>query len=249
MLSMELAALFLGGGLLAGFIDAIAGGGGLITLPLLALALGTGVHAIGTNKINGTIGALAALIVYARKGHLDWRSALSFTAAIGCGSLLGSFLAPLLSPAVIRGMIIGLCPVLLFVIWRKDGWVRAEAAAKAGPPHWLAILGTGLAVGVYDGAFGPGGGTFMLLGLVLVAQLPLLPALAASKLANATSAGVGLASYGLRGYIHWAEGATMATGMLVGAWLGAQLASRFSARIVRPLLAVVVTLLLIRLLL
>jgi uncharacterized membrane protein YfcA len=203
--------IYLIGGILAGFIDSIAGGGGLITLPLLALTLGPGIDAIATNKINGTVGALMALIVYARRGHLDWRSGALFTTMIVCGSFLGSLGAPFFSPDIFRFLILAICPVLLVVIWQKDRWLQTQPE-NAEVKAWLVAF-VGLGCGLYDGAFGPGGGTFMLLSLTLVAKLPLLVALAASKLANTASASVGLVSYGLRGYIHWWYGASMATGL------------------------------------
>src|SRR4051812_41236315 len=86
-------------GLIAGFIDAIAGGGGLITLPAISLVVGAGVTAVGTNKIAGAAAALIALLVYARHGHVDWKNSLVFAAMAGLGALVGSRLAPLIPQA------------------------------------------------------------------------------------------------------------------------------------------------------
>ena len=103
----------------------------------------------------------------------------------------------------------------------------------------------GIAVGFYDGFFGPGGGTFMLLGLLWGVRLPLLEALLLSKLANTVSAGVSLVSYGIQGYVHPRYGIVMAIGMTVGGFMGAQLASKRAEKVVRPVLALVVVLLLV----
>lgn len=245
--------LFVAGGAVAGFIDSIAGGGGLITLPLLSLSLGAGVEAIATNKIVGVVGALTALLVYVRQGHMRWREGVFFVASVALGSLLGSFLLPLVPRFWIRWIILAACPPILFTVWRREQWA---AAARRETAHTFASPGrrvlvsfiSALGCGIYDGAFGPGGGTFMFLSLVFFVRLPLLPALAISKLANTFSAGTSLLSYASRGFVHWDTGALVAGGMFLGALLGARLASRKAERVIRPMLAVAVLLLVLRLL-
>jgi uncharacterized membrane protein YfcA len=234
------------GGLVAGFMDSIAGGGGLITLPILSLVLEPGAHAIGTNKIVGTTGALIALIVYARRSKLKWREGLRFVLSVGVGSSMGAQLTPILPAEFFRWFLIFIAPVVLYFVWGKDRWVHTESATQAPTQGWKLLL-VGLACGFYDGAFGPGGGTFMLLGLLVVVRLPLMDALAVSKLANTLSAGVSWATYGSKGYVHLPEGFTMAIGMGVGAWIGSQLASRRAAQIVRPTMLVAVSLLILKL--
>jgi uncharacterized protein len=238
-------------GLLAGFIDSIAGGGGLITLPALSLVLTAGPHAIGTNKVVGSLAALVALVVYSRGGHFDWRRSFSFAAWVGLGSLGGSLVARSLPLEVFRWLLFGTCPIILWVVWRKDFWVAREEVVH---PHLRVhamlepgIILSGLACGFYDGVWGPGGGTFMFLALLFVARLPLLTALAASKLANTCSAGVALVSYAQGGYVHWMTGLPMAIGVSVGALIGATHANRRAADAVRPALVGVVALLLARL--
>lgn len=249
-LSLDLIALFLIGGTIAGFIDSIAGGGGLITLPLLSIVLGPGVQAIASNKIVGTAGALAALVVYARKGGLDWRRGLSFCLCISAGSYLGSLASPLIPAEWMRWLLIGACPVLLYVVWRKDRWIHRHEIFQE-PRHFRSLLNpsiiaSGLACGFYDGAFGPGGGTLMLLSLLLFAHLPIFPALAISKLANTISAFTSLLSYAHAGYVHWSVGGLLALGMLSGAVLGSRLNLRKADTILRPVLGLAVALLMAR---
>lgn len=245
--------LLIFGGALAGFIDSIAGGGGLITIPILSLRLGgTGPTVIGTNKIVGAAAALVALLVYLRAGHVDWRKTLHFTLWIGIGSLSGSFVSPHLPKEVFRWLLLLTCPLILWVIWKRQLWV--ERAARERRPDRAAILEemplalSGLACGFYDGVWGPGGGTFMFLSLLFFARLPILTALAASKFANTVSALTALAGYASQGHVRILPGAMMAAGISVGSFIGARHASRNAAKIIRPILVIVVLLLVGRLL-
>ncbi|OFZ16119.1 MAG: hypothetical protein A2X86_13620 [Bdellovibrionales bacterium GWA2_49_15] len=231
-------------GLVAGFIDSIAGGGGLITLPVLSLYLMPGPHSIGTNKIVGTVGALTALIIYARKGHLQLGKGMSFVLLVGAGSFLGSSCAPYLPVDYFKILLIILCPLLLLVVWNKDKFIHEDLEHKITP--WI-FISTGILSGFYDGFFGPAGGTFMLLGLLYAVKLPLFVALAISKLANTLSAGVALATYASGGFVHWKVGLLMTAGMAVGAFFGAHLANKKANQIVKPVLTLIVCLLIVKL--
>jgi uncharacterized membrane protein YfcA len=111
-----------------------------------------------------------------------------------------------------------------------------------------AVVLSGLACGFYDGVWGPGSGTFMFLSLLFVAKLPLLPSLAAAKLANSASAITSLVSYAAAGHVHTHQGVVMAVGTIAGGYMGARQASASAARVVRPVLAIVVLLLMVKLL-
>jgi len=230
-------------GIIAGAIDSIAGGGGLITLPVLSTFLEAGPHAIGTNKIVGTTGALIAFLVYLRKQPLNLERGLSFVLSVGVGALFGSLSSPHLPKNYFRFLLIAACPLVLWVVWNKQLFV-SEARAQ-GEKSLRKIILVGTAVGFYDGFFGPGGGTFMLIGLISGAKLALFEALMLSKLANTLSAGVSLVSYGFQGYVHVWNGVVMACGMTAGAFLGARLASKKAETVVRPVLLLVVGLLLV----
>jgi uncharacterized membrane protein YfcA len=132
---------------------------------------------------------------------------------------------------------------VLWVIWNKQAFLSdLKDHAKRSP---LALILAGAAVGFYDGFFGPGGGTFMLIGLIWGVRLPLFEALMLSKLANTLSAGVSLISYGIQGFVHPKFGIIMAIGMVSGGYMGARLASKRAEKVVQPVLVLVVSLLMV----
>ena len=232
-------------GLITGLVDSVVGGGGLISLPTLSIAISPGAHAIGTNKIVGSIGALIALIVYARNGHLKWKEGLSFCLVCASGSFLGSSMAPYVSKDFFRYLMLVMCPIILYIVWNRDRFFKErEIFVK---PHYSLFFLSAFGSGFYDGFFGPGGGTFMFLSLFLGTGYPLLPSIALSKMANTFSATTALITYAHNGYVHWREGLIMAIGMMAGSFIGATYASKNVTKIIRPMLTFVVVLLMLKL--
>jgi uncharacterized membrane protein YfcA len=232
-------------GFLTGLIDSVVGGGGLISLPTLSIAIAPGPHAIGTNKIVGATGALMALIVYARKGHLKWRDGLAFCTVCATGSFAGSSLAPYVSKEFFRYLMIVMCPIILYIVWNREKFF--EPKENFIKPHPVLFFAAAFGSGFYDGFFGPGGGTFMFLGLFLGTGYPLLASIAISKMANTFSATTALVTFAHNGFVHWAEGSFMALGMMVGSFLGASYATKNITRIIRPMLSGIVLMLMIKL--
>ena len=171
-----------------------------------------------------------------------------FTLTLAIGALIGSRLVLMIPVAAFPWLLALTCPVLLYVVWQKELWLPQDDTVPAAAPRPFApaVVASGLACGIYDGAFGPGAGTFMFLSLLFFAHLPLLTSLAAAKLANTASALVALASYAESGNVNWRLGAVAAAGAIVGGYFGARQASEKMARIVRPALVVVVVLLILR---
>ena len=232
-------------GFLTGLIDSVVGGGGLISLPTLSIAIAPGAHAIGTNKIVGVVGACIALIVYARKGHLRWKEGLAFCIVCACGSFVGSSLAPHVSKEFFRYLMIFMCPVILWIVFNREKFFKERE--NFTKPHPVLFFMSAIFSGFYDGFFGPGGGTFMFLSLFLGTGYPMLTAIAISKLANTFSAGTALVTYSINGFVHWYEGLIMAVGMAFGSYIGASYATKAAAKIVRPMLIFIVLLLMIKL--
>ncbi|OYW48419.1 MAG: hypothetical protein B7Z10_10520 [Rhodobacterales bacterium 32-66-7] len=221
----------------AGVVDSIAGGGGLISMPALLLAGASPVEALATNKLQGTFGSGTALIAYARAGQVrpgeQWGMAV-IAALAGAGGALAASLIPVevlrwTMPVVLIGV------ALFFAL--KPGLTDAPRAARMRP----AVFGLTLvpAIGAYDGIFGPGAGSFYMLGFVLLAGYGLLKATAHTKMLNFASNLGSLLIFVAAGDIWWLVGLAMAAAQSTGAALGARLAVRVGAGLIKPLLVVV----------
>ncbi len=240
---------------LAGIIDSIAGGGGLITVPTLNLLLHEPALTIGTNKILGVTSASIALFIYYRGGHLKVRKCLPTFLGIFIGTVFGALTAPYLPPDLFRWALLLFSPVIVFLLLRKEDLIpKSTAFAPEGREHqaenpdrhlYLQLI-CGLACGFYDGVFGPGGGTFMLLSLLWILKLPLMQAIAVSKLSNSLSAGGSLLTYSATGHVDYKVGLWFAIFIGIGSTLGATFASQNAQKVVKPLLLFVVGLLWLR---
>ncbi len=233
-------------GFLTGLVDSVVGGGGLISLPFLSSQLGAGAYAIGTNKILGTTGALAALIIYTRKGHLLFKEGLLFCLFCAVGSFLGSKATPFIPAIFFKYFMMAMCPVILYIIWNNEKFTSENQLAKKHSIYLIFLAG--ILSGFYDGFFGPGGGTFMFLSIFFLANFPLLTSIAISKMANTFSAGTALVTYATSGFVNWKLGLIMAIGMLFGSFIGASYTTKNSKKVIKPVLIIVVVLLFINLL-
>jgi uncharacterized protein len=225
-------------GLAAGFIDSIVGGGGLISVPLLSILIGPGAFAIGTNKVAAVCASAFALFVYMRGGHVAFRGNLIFALLTGMGAGVGALFAPWIPPSLYKWILLLIGPVILWVVFRKDIWVKREIAHDPGhdsPPSMTLLWGAGFTCGFYDGLAGPGGGTFMFLSLFLVARTPLLAAMATAKLANLASASVSLVTFASTGHVLWGKALWLAVGISLGAITGALIVTRHPNRHAAPL--------------
>ena len=222
---------------LGGTVDAIAGGGGIITVPAL-LAVGLPPHAaLATNKGQSVWGSAAAIVRYARSGLLDWRAArLSFPLAVA-GGTAGAFLVLQLSPGVLRPLVL----VLLVVAAILVALIRVPEAAEERPRRRpAAILGAiALVVGFYDGFFGPGTGTFLIAGYVALLGISLAHASADAKVVNGASNFAALVVFASRGAVVWSVAAPMLLAQVAGGWTGAHLAIRGGNRFIRLVVVLV----------
>jgi hypothetical protein len=245
-IATELALLLILAAFLAGVVDSIAGGGGLITMPALLLAGAAPVEALATNKLQGTFGAGTAMLTYARAGQvrpLDQLGMAAISALAGAG---GALVAHLIPDQVLRVIM----PVVLIAVAAffalKPGLTDDARAARISPPVFAATVVP--LVAAYDGFFGPGTGSFFMLGFVLLAGYGILKATAHTKMLNFASNLGSLLVFIPTGATWWAVGLAMAAAQVAGASLGARLAMRVGAGLIKPLLVIVSTAMALRLL-
>jgi uncharacterized membrane protein YfcA len=224
-------------GLVAGFVDAIAGGGGLLTLPALALAGLDPVAAVATNKLGGVFGSGSATLAFARAGEIDART----MAEPALAALLGSIVGALALPYAPRQALAAALPLVLVVVALYFAFAPAmdERLSKARLTPRAYALTLAPAIGFYDGVFGPGAGSFYMIGFLALAGFGLIGAIASARIANFGSNLGSLAVYALAGHILLAPGLAIGAGQFLGARLGARSAMRAGARLARPLIVVV----------
>jgi len=232
-------------GLSAGFVDSIAGGGGLITLPVL-LSIGLPPQiALGTNKLQGTFGTLSASYNYIRKGEADLKQSGSGILFTFIGAAFGSFTVQLLDPGFIRHLV----PVLLFLVLAytifspRLGYENQEP--KMSSSLFFIIFGLGL--GFYDGFFGPGTGSFWTAGLCVLLGFNMTKSAGVTKIMNFTSNIVAFSLFIMGGNVSWTTGFCMAAGQIIGARIGSDMAIKKGAKFIRPIFMTVVALTIIRL--
>jgi len=228
--------LALSAGVAAGLVDAIAGGGGMITVPTL-LALGLPPHlALGTNKLQSTFGSATAALRYRGQGLVRVRAVWFGVLMTALGAAVGTLAVQVLDAQVLRRIV----PALLCLVFVYFLLPPRTHAQHARLPHYLFYSICGLAIGFYDGFFGPGTGSFWALALVSLAGTPLLQATAITKVMNCTSNAVALLVFMRGGNVVWGLGLVMGAGQICGAWLGTHLALRRGARFIRVVLLLVV---------
>ena len=223
-------------GFASGFVDAIAGGGGLLTVPALVLAGLDPVAAVATNKLSGVFGTGSATLAFARAGKIEANMAPAALAAC-IGAVLGALALPYAPRAVLSlALPFVLIAVALYFAF-SPSLGEGQRRQRVAPTVYVSTLAP--AIGFYDGVFGPGAGSFYLIALVALVGLSLIPAMAAGRLSNFGSNVGSLFVYALAGHIAVPAGLAMGVGAFLGARLGAGSAIRAGAKLVRPLIIVV----------
>ncbi len=243
----ELDALLVAVALVAGLVDAIAGGGGLLTVPALLWSGLPPVEALATNKLQASFGSFIATVNFVRQGAVDPRRARLTVACTFVGASVGALLVQVLSPELLERVI----PVLLigFALYFLFSPRVADVDSHRRISDGAFALSIGTTVGFYDGFFGPGTGTFFAAAYILLLGYNLRRATAHTKLMNFTSNIASLAWFTIGGYVVWKTGFIMAVGQFIGAWTGSHLVLRHGGWVVRPPLVVVTLLISLRLLL
>ena len=225
---------------IAGFVDSIAGGGGLISLPAYLIS-GLPVHTcIATNKLSSSMGTTVATVKYACSGYIHWRLAVFCAAASLLGAALGANIALLISDRAFRLLMLVILPLTaLYVLRRKD--LFSDKNRNLLPFGRTVLLSCAIAfvLGMYDGFYGPGTGTFLILLLTRFAHMELRQANGITKVINLSSNLSSLAVYLLSGQVLFPLGLCAGAFSVLGNYLGSRCFTRRGASIARPIILLV----------
>jgi uncharacterized membrane protein YfcA len=220
----------------AGFVDSIAGGGGLIVVPALLFAGVPPVSALGTNKLQSVFGTGVALRNYWRSGLVEWRPNRLTALLVFFGAVAGALVVQSIHAEFLNLIVPLLLVAAALYVLLSPRMTDEDAQHRVTATGYAPI---GAAVGFYDGFFGPGAGTFYTTTLVALRGYGLTRATALTKLINLTSAVGSLILFALGGHLLWLLGLCMAAGAMAGGWIGSHSALKFGARLIRPLLVTI----------
>jgi len=232
-------------GAVAGFVDAIAGGGGMLSLPALLSAGVPPVAALATNKMQSVVGTTMATLTFWRRGFIAVRALLPAVALTYAGSLIGALIVKQIDVSLLNVavpvMLVGIALYFLFAPNLSD----ADRAARLPFARFVPLLG--LLIGFYDGIFGPGTGSFFTIGFVMLFGFGLTRAAGSTKLLNLTSNLAALTIFIPSGDVVWPAAIVMACGQLIGGYAGAHTGIKYGAKIIRPLVVTVSIIMALRL--
>ncbi len=236
---------------LAGFIDSIAGGGGLISLPAFLLA-GVPAHtALGTNKLSSSMGTTISTVRFIKQGYLKRKELIklaiisSITAIFG--STMGSNIALVVSEQIIENFLIVVLPVVAFYVLRnKNMGEHASGVETFTKVQYIAAISAAFFIGCYDGFYGPGTGTFLILVLTGIAQLKMKEAATLTKVINLSSNYAALTVFIINGTINYQMGIVAGLFCTAGHYLGSGMVVSNGKKIVRPVILLVIGILFVK---
>jgi len=233
-------------GMLAGFVDAVAGGGGLVAIPALLFAGLPPVAALATNKFQGVCGTAMAALTYWRRGFVDLRVLVPALALTLAGSLTGALIVKKIDTSLLTAAVpVALIAIALYFLFAPN-LSDKDKTARLSFARFVPLMG--MVLGFYDGIFGPGTGSFMTIGFVTLFGLGLTRATGHTKVLNLVSNLAALLVFIPSGDVVWPAAIVMALGQLAGGYLGARTGIKFGAKLIRPLVVVVTIALALKLL-
>lgn len=236
---------------LAGLVDSIAGGGGLIALPAYLIA-GVPAHvALGTNKLSSAMGTTVSTARLAKHGFLKGKLLMAACASVAAliGSTLGAHLALMVPESVIKHMMVVVLPVVAFYVLRNKDMGDNDKTGTVPPGKVYAIcIGAAFFVGGYDGFYGPGTGTFLILILTGAARLDIRSASAQTKVINLSSNVAALVTFIITGNVYYPLGLVSGVCSIAGHYIGAGMVAHDGHKVVRPVVLLVLGILFIKIL-
>ena len=232
---------------IAGFVDSIAGGGGLISLPAYLIS-GLPVHTcIATNKLSSSMGTTVATAKYALSGYIDWHLGVFCAAASLIGASLGANIALLISESMFRILMLIILPLTALYVLRKKDLFSGENRRQLSFWHSVALSSViAFGLGLYDGFYGPGTGTFLILLLTRFAHMDLHRANGITKVINLSSNIASLAVYLINGQVLMLLGLCAGVFSILGNYLGSRCFTKKGAAIARPIILLVLCVFFVR---
>ena len=234
---------------LAGLVDAIGGGGGLISLPAYLLA-GVPVHqAIATNKLSSACGTALTTVRFIKEGLVNWKIAIPTIVCAMLGSSLVASLSIRVPESTMELVLLIVLPVVAFVVLNpKIFHDNAECEILLDKKLWITAVTSSFLVGMYDGFYGPGTGTFLIIAFTVFAKLDIRTANAQAKVINLTTNITSLTIFLLNGQAVIPLGLAAAVCNMAGNYIGANLALTRGSKITRPVILLVLGLLFLKVL-
>jgi len=231
----------------AGLVDAIAGGGGLIQLPALLIGLpqASTVEVLGTNKVASIFGTSASALTYRKRVKTDATFLATMALPAFFGSVLGALSASLIPTQSMRPIVFVLLVAVAVYTWRKPNLGSIEVLRHQKVKRFQISAAAGLVIGFYDGIFGPGTGSFLMLTLIYLG-FAFLSASAIAKVVNVSTNLGAIMVFGLHGAILWQVALVLAMANIIGGLLGARLAIRGGSTLIRKVFLFVTIALIIK---
>lgn len=236
--------------LVAGFVDSVAGGGGLISLPAYMIAGFPTHYALGTNKLSSGMGTALATYRYAKNKYIDWQQALSCSVLALIGSTTGVRLALLIEDGAFKIVMLVILPLTAIYIMRPKTFSDSDKKPFSRKRTILISMLVALIVGVYDGFYGPGAGSFLILAMTGIARMKLSNANGVAKVINLTTDLTSVATYFIKGgKVSFLIGIVGGLFCLIGSYIGTKFFDKKGAKSVKPIMIVVLVIFFVKILL
>ena len=234
---------------LAGLVDAIGGGGGLISLPAYLLA-GLPMHnTIATNKLSSTCGTALTTIRFIRQGLVNWKISLPSIVFAILGSSLGANLSMKMDESIMEKILFVVLPVVAFIVMNPKLFRdRENTQLVINKRLWVTVIASAFLIGIYDGLYGPGTGTFLIIAFTLFAKMDMRTANAQTKVINLTTNITSLVIFLMNGQAIILLGLAAAVCNMAGNYVGSSLALKQGSKITRPVIILVLALLFLKVL-
>lgn len=234
---------------LAGIVDSIAGGGGLISLPAYMIAGLPAHQAIATNKMSSTFGTTLTLVRFIRNGLVNFTIGVPSVIAAIIGSAIGAQISLRMDEQLLENIMLVILPITAIIVLNKHVFKdNGETEIRINRRNMTTAIVAAFVVGMYDGLYGPGTGTFLIIAFVVCGKLGMMPANGQTKLINTTTNWTALILYFISGNVLLPLGICTAMAGMAGNYIGTNLALKNGSRIVKPCILCVLVLLFLKVL-